>query len=175
VAAKVDSRTILDQSGAEALLGFGDMLFLEQGKTDPIRVQGAYISTEETEKLMAWYEERRLARIAAQREADLAADLEPDIIEIANRRSAQEEGGLEDGEGGTAPQDRDKLFRQAAEICVQAQGGSTSLLQRRLKIGYGRAARLIDQLEEAGILGPSDGPRGRDVLVGFDELDRIDE
>jgi DNA segregation ATPase FtsK/SpoIIIE, S-DNA-T family len=174
VAAKVDSRTILDQNGAEALLGFGDMLFLEQGKTDPIRVQGAYISTEETEKLMAWYEERRMARIAAQREAELAADLEPDIIEIANRRSAQEEGGGRDGEGGTAPQDRDKLFRQAAEICVQAQGGSTSLLQRRLKIGYGRAARLIDQLEEAGVLGPSDGPRGRDVLRGLDELDNID-
>ncbi len=174
VAAKVDSRTILDQNGAEALLGYGDMLFLPAGKQDPVRVQGAFISTEETEKLMAWYEERRMARIEAQREIVEAGELEPDIIQIANQRAAEEEGGGEEGEGGTAPADRDKLFRQAAEICVQAQGGSTSLLQRRLKIGYGRAARLIDQLEEAGILGPSDGPRGRDVLVGLDELDRIE-
>ncbi len=172
VAAKVDSRTILDQNGAEALLGYGDMLFLPAGKQDPQRVQGAFISTEETEKLMAWFEERRLARIAAQAQMDID-ELEPDIIQIANQRAAAEEGYGEEGEGGTAPQDRDKLFRQAAELCVQAQGGSTSLLQRRLKIGYGRAARLIDQLEEAGILGPSDGPRGRDVLVGLDELDRI--
>ncbi|MFI5208411.1 MAG: DNA translocase FtsK, partial [Gemmatimonadales bacterium] len=174
VAAKVDSRTILDQNGAEALLGYGDMLFLPAGKQDPVRVQGAFISTEETEKLMAWFEEQRLARIEAQREIEAAADLEPDIIQIANQRAAQEEGYGDEVEGGTAPQDRDKLFRQAAELCVQAQGGSTSLLQRRLKIGYGRAARLIDQLEEAGILGPSDGPRGRDVLVGLDELDRIE-
>ncbi|MFI5280755.1 MAG: DNA translocase FtsK [Gemmatimonadales bacterium] len=174
VAAKVDSRTILDQNGAEALLGYGDMLFLPAGKNDPVRVQGAFISTEETEKLMAWFEERRLARIAAQQEQMDINELEPDIIQIANQRSAEEEGGGENGEGGTAPADRDKLFRQAAELCVQAQGGSTSLLQRRLKIGYGRAARLIDQLEEAGILGPSDGPRGRDVLVGLDELDRIE-
>ena len=175
VAAKVDSRTILDQNGAEALLGYGDMLFLPAGKQDPIRVQGAFISTEETEKLMNWFVQQREARIAAQRDIELAGDLEPDIIEIANRRAAEEEGvSGEEGEGGTAPEDRDKLFRQAAEICIQAEGGSTSLLQRRLKIGYGRAARLIDQLEEAGVLGPSDGPRGRDVLMGLDELERFD-
>ena len=170
VAAKVDSRTILDQNGAEALLGYGDMLFLPPGSNDPLRLQGAYISTEETEKLMQWFVEQRQARIAA--EAQAAAVPEPDIIAEVNARTAHEEGGG-DEEGGTAPEDRDKLFRQAAEICIQAQGGSTSLLQRRLKIGYGRAARLIDQLEEAGVLGPSDGPRGRDVLVGFEELDRI--
>ncbi len=167
MASKIDSRTILDQNGAEALLGYGDMLFLPPGKSDPQRIQGAFISTEETERLMAWFEERRLARIAAQTE-----HAEPDIIEIARQRSADEEGA-EGAEAGGEPEDRDKLFRQAAEVCIQAQGGSTSLLQRRLKIGYGRAARLIDQLEHAGVLGPSDGPRGRDVLVGFEDLDRI--
>ncbi len=167
MASKIDSRTILDQNGAEALLGYGDMLFLPPGKNDPQRIQGAFISTEETERLMAWFEERRLARIAAQTER-----AEPDIIEIARQRSADEEGGEGAGAGGE-PEDRDKLFRQAAEVCIQAQGGSTSLLQRRLKIGYGRAARLIDQLEHFGVLGPSDGPRGRDVLMGFDDLDRI--
>ena len=175
VAAKVDSRTILDQNGAEALLGYGDMLFLPAGKNDPMRVQGAFISTEETEKLMAWYEERRLARIAAQKEQIELAEQEPDIIQIANQRTAREEGYGDEGEEGEEGEaaDRDKLFRQAAEVCIQNEGGSTSLLQRRLKIGYGRAARLMDQLEDAGVLGPSDGPRGRDVLIGMDELDRF--
>jgi len=120
---------------------------------------------------MAWYVQQRLERIAA--EAQEAGAPEPDIIAEVNARAAREEGGGDDaGDAGSA-EDRDKLFRQAAEICIQAQGGSTSLLQRRLKIGYGRAARLIDQLEEAGVLGPSDGPRGRDVLMGFDDLARI--
>jgi S-DNA-T family DNA segregation ATPase FtsK/SpoIIIE len=173
VASKVDSRTILDQNGAEALLGYGDMLFMPPGKNDADRIQGAFISTEETERLMAWYEERRLARIAAQAEAAL----EPDIIELAVERAAAESDAArataqeyEDEE----PEERDKLFRQAAEVCIQAQGGSTSLLQRRLKIGYGRAARLMDQLEDAGVLGPSDGPRGREVLIGLDQLDEVD-
>ncbi len=173
VAAKVDSRTILDQNGAEALLGYGDMLFLPAGKNDPQRVQGAYIATEETERLMAWFDGKRQEQLQALKEPELAA--EPDIIMEANRRTAAEAGesGEEGDEGETSDADRDKLFRQAAEICIQAQGGSTSLLQRRLKIGYGRAARLIDQLEEAGVLGPSDGPRGRDVLMGLDELERF--
>lgn len=175
VAAKVDSRTILDQNGAEALLGYGDMLFLPAGKNDPERVQGAFISTEETEKLMAWYDAQRQARIAAQRAEAEAEAVEPDIIEIANQRTAKEEGyggGDGDDDDGAAA-DRDKLFMDAAKACVQAQGGSTSLLQRRLKIGYGRAARLIDQLEDAGVLGPSDGPRGRDVLMGLEDLERF--
>ena len=173
VAAQVDSRTILDQNGAEALLGYGDMLFLPAGKNDPQRVQGAYIATEETERLMGWFEAKRQEQLQALKQPELPA--EPDIIMEANRRTAAEQGdGIEgdDGDAGDSA-DRDKLFRQAAEICIQAQGGSTSLLQRRLKIGYGRAARLIDQLEEAGVLGPSDGPRGRDVLMGLDELERF--
>ncbi len=173
VAAKVDSRTILDQNGAEALLGYGDMLFLPAGKSDPQRVQGAFIATEETERLMAWYEAQRQARIAAQREEAPAP--ESDIIMEANRRTAEESGdgggGGDGSDGGDA--DRDKLFHEAAKICIQNEGGSTSLLQRRLKIGYGRAARLIDQLEDAGVLGPSDGPRGRDVLMGLEELGRF--
>ncbi|HWO88722.1 MAG TPA: DNA translocase FtsK [Gemmatimonadales bacterium] len=168
VASKVDSRTILDQNGAEALLGYGDMLFLPPGKNDPLRLQGAFISTEETEKLMQWFADQRAARI----EAAAAAQREPNILDLVQQRQAAEEGEHEDDEGGS-PEERDKLFRQAAEICIQAQGGSTSLLQRRLKIGYGRAARLMDQLESAGVLGPSDGPRGREVLIGLADLERI--
>jgi S-DNA-T family DNA segregation ATPase FtsK/SpoIIIE len=181
VASKIDSRTILDQNGAEALLGNGDMLFMPPGKNDLLRLQGAFISTEETERLMHWFEARREERIAAaadqQAEADAtAAGGEPDILAQVRARIAEaEDGGGGDEEGGTAPGERDKLFRQAAECCIQNQLGSTSLLQRRLKVGYGRAARIIDQLEEAGILGPPDGSKPRDVLVGLADLDRISQ
>jgi S-DNA-T family DNA segregation ATPase FtsK/SpoIIIE len=164
VASKVDSRTILDQNGAEALLGNGDMLFLPPGKSEPQRIQGAYISTEETEGVMEWFRARRLARQKAQS----VDQREADIIEFM-RQHEQEEAA---GPGGAEEiGERDPLFRQAAEACVQNQGGSTSLLQRRLKIGYGRAARIIDQLHEAGILGPPDGSKPRDILIGISQLD----
>jgi S-DNA-T family DNA segregation ATPase FtsK/SpoIIIE len=91
---------------------------------------------------------------------------EADILELVRAQEGEGESGSEAQEG-----DRDPLFREAAEACIQNQGGSTSLLQRRLRIGYGRAARVIDQLHYAGILGPPDGSKPRDVLVGFDQLD----
>jgi S-DNA-T family DNA segregation ATPase FtsK/SpoIIIE len=161
VASKVDSRTILDQNGAEALLGNGDMLFLPPGRSEPVRIQGAFISTEETERLMEWYRARK-----AQAAAAVAA--EDDIIAFVEAREAAEEGG----EGAPIPAgDRDPMFREAAEVCIQHQLGSTSLLQRKLRIGYGRAARIIDQLHEAGILGPPDGSKPREVLIGAEQLD----
>jgi S-DNA-T family DNA segregation ATPase FtsK/SpoIIIE len=163
VASKVDSRTILDQNGAEALLGNGDMLFLPPGKSEPMRLQGAYISTDDTEKVMDWYVARREARRAAL----LTPATESDILEVMRAQESEGESGPGDDEAG----ERDALFREAAEACIQNQGGSTSLLQRRLRIGYGRAARIIDQLHYAGILGPPDGSKPREVLVGFDQLD----
>ncbi len=164
VASKVDSRTILDQNGAEALLGNGDMLFMPPGKSDPLRLQGAYISTDETEKVMEWYVRRRADRRAAAAEA--AGAHEADILEVMRAQEGEGEAGAAEDHG-----DRDTLFREAAEACIQNQGGSTSLLQRRLRIGYGRAARIIDQLHYSGILGPPDGSKPRDVLIGFDQLD----
>lgn len=160
VASKVDSRTILDQNGAEALLGNGDMLFLPPGKSEPMRLQGAFIGTEETERVMRWFAERRAQAAAGDRpESDIIAEMR--ALEAA-----------EDGEGpGEAEGERDALFREAAEACIQNQGGSTSLLQRKLRIGYGRAARIIDQLHYAGILGPPDGSKPREVLIGLDQLD----
>src|SRR4030095_9710658 len=120
-----------------------------------------YISTEETEGVMEWFRARRLARQKAQP----VDQREADIIEFMRQHEQEEAGGP-----GAAEEigERDPLFRQAAEACVQNQGGSTSLLQRRLKIGYGRAARIIDQLHYAGILGPPDGSQPREVLVGVD-------
>ena len=166
VSAKVDSRTILDQNGAETLLGNGDMLFLPPGKNEPQRVQGAFISTEETERLMDWYKAH-----AERAAAPAGASIDEQVAALEEAEKAGEEG-RGTGEEGT-PGERDSLFRQAAEVCIQNQLGSTSLLQRRMSIGYGRAARIIDQLELAGILGPANGSKPRDVLVGLDELDEI--
>ncbi|HSQ29854.1 MAG TPA: DNA translocase FtsK [Gemmatimonadaceae bacterium] len=175
VASQVDSRTIIDGSGAEMLLGNGDMLFIPPGKSEPSRLQGAFLSSEDTERLMQWYQGVRDAKRAALAAQGLVLEepleTEPDILEAVRQKEALETS-LADGDGGDVG-DRDKLFREAAEVVVQNQGGSTSLLQRRLKVGYGRAARIIDQLHAAGVLGPPDGSKPRDVLVGLDELDRI--
>ena len=165
VSAKVDSRTILDQNGAETLLGNGDMLFLPPGKSEPMRVQGAFISTDETERLMEWYKAHAIAAAAAP---GTSIDEQVAALEKAEKEGEEGAGSGEQGAG-----ERDHLFRQAAEVCIQNQLGSTSLLQRRMSIGYGRAARIIDQLELAGILGPANGSKPRDVLVGLEDLDEI--
>jgi len=175
VASQIDSRTILDQNGAESLLGNGDMLFIPPGRSEAARLQGAYLSNEDTERLMNWFAERRSAR---QHAADAQGLMvipegpnEEDILEKVRAQEALEAGAGQDTE--VEEGDRDKLFREAAETCIQNQGGSTSLLQRRLKVGYGRAARIIDQLHLAGVLGPPDGSKPRDVLVALEDLDRI--
>jgi S-DNA-T family DNA segregation ATPase FtsK/SpoIIIE len=175
VASQIDSRTIIDGAGAEALLGNGDMLFIPPGKSEASRLQGAYLSSDDTERLMRWYVDR-----AAERRSELAAQglvaedpmqTEPDILEAVRQREAQA-AATADGDAGDDAE-RDKLFREAAEVVIQHQQGSTSLLQRRLKVGYGRAARIIDQLHTAGVLGPPDGSKPRDVLVGLDDVERI--
>jgi S-DNA-T family DNA segregation ATPase FtsK/SpoIIIE len=174
VASQVDSRTIIDGMGAESLLGNGDMLFIPPGKSEAARLQGAYISSEDTEALMGWYEARKAERKRVLEAEGLIVEEpvshEPDILEEMRKREAASSADPSDAE---IAGERDKLFREAAEVVVQNQLGSTSLLQRRLKVGYGRAARIIDQLQEAGILGPADGSKARDVLVGLDDIDRI--
>jgi S-DNA-T family DNA segregation ATPase FtsK/SpoIIIE len=170
VASKVDSRTILDQNGAETLLGNGDMLFLPPGKSEPVRVQGAFISTEDTEALTKWYAERVAEHEAQRGQEGLVPELEADILEAVQ---AMEEADSTGAERPGALEDRDPLFREAAEVCIHNQLGSTSLLQRKLRIGYGRAARIIDQLQEAGILGPPDGSKPREILTGLDALDEV--
>jgi S-DNA-T family DNA segregation ATPase FtsK/SpoIIIE len=161
VASKVDSRTILDQNGADALLGNGDMLFLPPGSADPVRIQGAFLATADTDKLMKWYR---------QRAAEPRVAREDDILEFVRTREATASTEVEEAEFF---EKRDSYFRQAAEICIQHQQGSTSLLQRKLRIGYGRAARIVDQLHQAGVLGPPDGSKPREVLVGLESLDHV--
>jgi DNA segregation ATPase FtsK/SpoIIIE, S-DNA-T family len=168
VSSKTDSRTILDQNGADALLGDGDMLFLPPGQSSPVRIQGAFISTEDTERVMAWYRELRARKLDEGQEVPTPWR-EGDILELVREKEAEEaatEDGPFDGEW-------DEHFREAAEICIQNQQGSTSLLQRKLRVGYGRAARIVDQLHEAGVVGPPDGSRPREVLMGLEQLERM--
>ncbi|WP_445737573.1 DNA translocase FtsK [Mariniflexile sp.] len=143
VTSKIDSRTILDGSGADQLIGRGDMLFT-QGN-DLIRVQCAFVDTPEVEKITEF--------IGSQK-AYPDAYLLPEFV-------GEESGTSLDVD----IEDRDKLFRDAAEVIVTAQQGSASLLQRKLKLGYNRAGRLIDQLEAAGIVGPFEGSKARQVLI----------
>ncbi len=147
VATKVDSRTILDVNGAESLLGKGDMLFLPGGRADPLRVHGAYVSEAEVDALTAWLKEN----VAA-----------PPTIDLAKALRTQNEGEA----GGEIDDD---LFDEAARLVLTHRLGSTSFLQRRLKVGYSRAGRLMDLLEEQGIVGPADGSKPREVLLELDE------
>ncbi len=166
VASKTDSRTILDQNGADALLGNGDMLFLPPGQSEPVRIQGAFVPGSDTNRLTAWF--RRLARHWA--DAGEMPDFggEEDILAMV--RTREDEGATEEEDG---PVERDDLFFAAAEVCVRQNQGSTSLLQRKLRIGYGRAARVVDQLHEAGVLGPPDGSKPREVLMGLEDIEAL--
>jgi S-DNA-T family DNA segregation ATPase FtsK/SpoIIIE len=150
VATRTDSRTILDQNGAESLLGKGDMLFLPPGQASPLRVHGAFVSEEETQRLAeAWREKGK---------PDPCAGLEEVLAEP------------EVGVGGLGD---DPLFEEAARLVVAAGQASASLLQRRLKVGYARAARLVDMLEGAGVVAPQEGSKPREILVDQVHLEHV--
>jgi S-DNA-T family DNA segregation ATPase FtsK/SpoIIIE len=174
VASGVDSKTILDGVGAEALLGNGDMLFIPPGKSEPSRLQGAFLSNEDSEALMRWYRDQKAGTSAAARDLAAAVDAqldEEDILETVKKREALLNGKDADDVDDPGDEKRDPLFREAAELFVHQREASTSLLQRKFEVGYGRAARIIDQLEAAGVLGPKNGSKPREVLMGLDELD----
>jgi S-DNA-T family DNA segregation ATPase FtsK/SpoIIIE len=137
------------------------MLFLPPGKSDPVRIQGAFIATDETDRLVRWYGE-------VSEVGPLPVD-ELDILSEIRERERE----AADANSGAGSDDWDEHFRAAAEVCIRGEQGSTSLLQRKLRIGYGRAARIVDQLEAAGVLGPPDGSKPRDVLIGLPGLDLL--
>jgi S-DNA-T family DNA segregation ATPase FtsK/SpoIIIE len=156
VASQVDSRTIIDQMGAEKLLGQGDMLLLTSDMPKPKRVQGAFISDEETAKVTDF--------IRMQRPPQYDDEITSQPVQIGGK------GGVVADGGGSGSSD-DDMFRDAVRCVIEGRKASTSLLQRRLRIGYGRAARLIEEMEEQGIVGPADGARPREVLVS--SLDEV--
>ena len=150
VASKTDSRTILDLNGAERLLGMGDMLFLPSGQGEPLRVHGAFIAGAETERLVealkeSPYEAEEVAVFSEQ----------PDINAVSDAR--------------------DDLFDEAVRLVAEHRQASTSFLQRRLKVGYSRAARLMDELEAAGIVGPIVGAKPREILIESEEEEYAEE
>jgi S-DNA-T family DNA segregation ATPase FtsK/SpoIIIE len=154
VSSQTDSRVILDTSGAESLLGQGDMLFKPLGTSRLQRVQGAYVSEEE------------IALIVEQCRAQRGQDLDESLLEAPSAREHDEQDGDFDP-------DEDPLLDRAIEIVVQTQTASVSLIQRRLRVGYTRAGRLIDMLERRGIISGYEGSKPRRVLVGEAELDRV--
>ncbi len=151
---QADSRVVLDQNGAEKLVGHGDMLFAPANASKPTRLQGAWVTEAEIHGISEF--------IRAQREVVYEQHIEGLGIPPTE---AELSGG---GAGGTGDTD-DDLVRQAAELIIRSQLGSTSMLQRKLKVGFARAGRLMDLLEEQGVVGPSQGSKARDVLVTWDE------
>lgn len=152
VATQIDSRVILDQIGAESLLGKGDMLFKEPDKAKPFRVQGVWVSPEETQKVVNFIKEQ-VPEVHYTKEVT---------------EGVPEAGG--NGSGEESSFSDDNMFNDAVRIVVQAQKGSSSLLQRKLSIGYNRAARLLDELYQHGVVGPEKGSKPRDVLISDAEL-----
>ncbi|MEQ6472345.1 DNA translocase FtsK 4TM domain-containing protein [Comamonas sp. wu1-DMT] len=147
VSSKIDSRTVLDQMGAETLLGMGDMLYMASGTGLPIRVHGAFVSDDEVHRVVSYLKEQG----------------EPDYIEgILEGGSVDGEGGDDDGEGGG---EKDELYDQAVEIVLKDRKASISYVQRKLRIGYNRSANLLEQMEKAGLVSSLTSSGQRDVLV----------
>ena len=155
VSSNIDSRTILDQSGAEKLLGRGDMLFLPMGENAPERVQGAYVSDEELQKIVDYTVSQQKAMYDER---------------FMNLTTAAESQGNAGGEVKTVEEEYDDpLYNDIVEFVITQGKASASLLQRRFKLGYNRAARIVDLLEERGIIGPQNGSKPREVLVKLEE------
>jgi len=156
VASQVDSRTVLDSSGAEKLLGLGDMLFISAEVTKPKRIQAAYTSDKEVKKVVKFIKsENKIEEISQELNQRLEKTLEE-----------QKQNGFDFMAG-----EEDPLYEEAKRVVIEAKKASASLLQRRLRVGYARAARLLDILEEKGVVGPGEGAKPREVYLGEDKSD----
>ena len=156
VSSQVDSRTIIDSVGAEKLLGNGDMLYYPVGIPKPIRVQGCFLSDKEVENVVKHIKEQAQSVY----DDDVMKEIDKNA---ANTGAKKKDSSASDGDGGDGP--ADEMLPKAIEAVIEAQSASTTLLQRKLKLGYARAARIIDDLEERGIIGPYEGAKPRKVLI----------
>ncbi|WP_417001834.1 DNA translocase FtsK [Agathobaculum sp.] len=158
VASQIESRIILDTTGAEKLIGKGDMLYAPLGEGKPTRVQGCFISNEEIEAVIARIKETSTAEYSEE----ILEHIEQQAEQVGNNK-----GG---GSGTNDPgDDEDELIEEAIEVIMDCRQASTSMLQRRLKLGYSRAARIIDQIEDRGIIGPSEGSKPRQILISRED------
>jgi S-DNA-T family DNA segregation ATPase FtsK/SpoIIIE len=158
VSSLTDSRVILDQPGAEKLVGKGDMLLMPGNTNVPNRIQGSWVDEDEVRKIVAHW--RRQS---------------PEVVYVSGIEGEESGGGAGGLFGGGSGGVDDELIKQAIEIVVRSGLGSTSLLQRKLKVGFARAGRLMDELEERGIVGPSEGSKARSVMMSVEELDLMGE
>lgn len=163
VTSGVDSRTILDMNGAEKLLGKGDMLFSPQGIPKPVRVQGAFVSDEEVSAVVGFIKEQN-------GQVTYSAEMEE---KLSNMESANTTVAIDSG--ADAGDGRDVYFADAARLLMEKEKGSIGMLQRYFKIGFNRAARIMDQLEEAGIVGPEEGTKPRRVLMSPEQFEQYEE
>ncbi len=155
VASAVDSRTILDTGGAEKLLGYGDMLFMPVGQSKPTRVQGCFVTNQEIERVIEFLKNQ-----------DRAQEYDEEIIaEIDKQAAAAGRANARDDDDGDVDDEYDEALPQVIELAVEAGQISTSMVQRKMRFGYARAGRIIDQLEQRGIVGPSEGSKPRKVLI----------
>lgn len=164
VMSQIDSRTILDTGGAEKLLGHGDMLYLPNGKIKPVRVQGCFTSTKEIEKVVEF--------IKAQTQSNYSDEIMEQVeqnIPVTKAEQKEMKAAAETN-GAPEPGSDEDVLERAIEVVVEAGQASTSALQRRLKLGYARAARMMDELEQMGIIGPYEGAKPRKVLMTKDQL-----
>ncbi|MCH5190793.1 MAG: DNA translocase FtsK [Oscillospiraceae bacterium] len=157
VSSQVDSRTIIDSVGAEKLLGNGDMLYYPVGIPKPIRVQGCYLSDKEVENVVTF--------IKNQEKSEYDDDVMKEIERQAAASSSKKKDNSSSADDGDEEAPADEMLPKAIEVVVEAQSASTTLLQRKLKLGYARAARIVDELEQRGIIGPYEGSKPRRVLV----------
>ena len=156
VSSQVDSRTIIDSVGAEKLLGNGDMLYYPVGIPKPVRVQGCYLSDKEVENVVTFIKNQEKTSY----DDDVMKEIDRNAAQTGSKKKDTSSSG-DDGEKGPA----DEMLPKAIEAVIEAQSASTTLLQRKLKLGYARAARIVDELEERGIIGPYEGAKPRKVLV----------
>ena len=166
VMSQVDSRTILDTGGAEKLLGHGDMLYLPNGKIKPVRVQGCFTSTKEIEKVVDFIKSQTQSEYSNEIIEQVEQSIPVTKAEAKELRAAEKAAAVNEPEPGS---DEDVLER-AIEVVVEAGQASTSSLQRRLKLGYARAARMMDELEQMGVIGPYEGAKPRKVLMTKEQL-----
>ena len=158
VSSQVDSRTIIDIGGAEKLMGRGDMLFFPTGAIKPERIQGCFVSDDEVEKVVAFLK------------SDHKSDYDEQVLEEIERQAAKEKSAKSGLPEDAVENDGDPMLNEAIELVVELGQASTSLLQRKLRLGYARAARVIDQMEDRGIIGPAEGAKPRQVLMTKDQL-----
>ncbi len=154
VASAVDSRTILDAGGAERLLGYGDMLFMPVGQAKPRRIQGCFVTNQEIERVIDFL-----------KNADQPTEYDQEVIDEIEKQAAATGRTGRDSDGDSGDDETDEALPQAIEIAVEAGQISTSMLQRKMRFGYARAGRIMDQMEQRGIIGPSEGAKPRKVLI----------